>query len=130
MKEVDFSTLVGCTILDTEGLELYEEVVKFYTNKGTFQLQHDQECCEHVHLEDVVGDTLDIIGYPIIEAELVTSRKQQDDMPKLQWERDSFTWSFYKIRTIKGEIVLRWLGESNGYYSETVSFYKEDNTHE
>ena len=32
----------------------------------------------------------------------------------------SQTWSFLKIETSKGSIWQRWLGESNGYYSESV----------
>ena len=97
--------------------------VTFTLNDGSiYKLYHSQDCCESVYVEDVVGDLSDLIGSPILEAEEVTSDENPIDVPKSM--QDSFTWTFYKLSTIKGSVTIRWYGESNGYYSESVDFCK------
>ena len=95
--------------------------ILFETVDGkTFKMYHDQDCCEHVYIEDITGDVQDLISSPILEAEEVTN----EDNPLIEddYIPESFTWTFYKIRTIKGGVTIRWYGTSNGYYSERVDF--------
>jgi len=88
------------------------EIYKFY---------HEQNCCESVSLYDVNGDLDDLIDEVIIQAEEVSETAKDDEVS------ESGTWTFYKFATRKGYVTLRWLGESNGYYSESMNFVKATN---
>jgi len=88
-----------------------------------FELEHGQQCCEDVRIEDVTGDFEDLIGSPILVAEEATNA----DGPEPA-DAESYTWTFYKLATIKGYVTIRWLGESNGYYAEDVDCYRTDPT--
>lgn len=81
---------------------------------------HWQDCCESVTIEDIVGDLEDLVGEPILLAEEATSDENPDGVTKEY--QDSFTWTFYKFATRKGYVDIRWYGESNGCYSESVDF--------
>jgi hypothetical protein len=72
---------------------------------------------------DIAGDLNDLIGTPLLMAEEITN--EYDVNPEgvtIPGYQDSFTWTFYKLATIKGSVTLSWYGESNGYYNESVSF--------
>lgn len=69
------------------------------------------------------GGIDDLIGSPIVVAEEVVH--DQDVNPEgviVPEYQDSFTWTFYKLDTAKGGVTIRWYGDSNGYYSESVDF--------
>lgn len=117
---VEFDVLKGLVITHVE-VSSDGDKITFTADldRRRFEMYHDQDCCESVSLEDVVGDWNDLLYSPILLAEESTS----DDAPKYEGD-ESFTWTFYKLATAKGYIDLRWYGTSNGYYSEAVSFYE------
>ncbi len=121
-NDVDISKLIGKTIVFMADNHIGTDDIEFRTSDDlTYHMYHSQDCCESVELNDVCGDWDDIIGSPVTMAECVTNTETRPDgtvVPKY----DSETWTFYKIGTNKGSVTLRWLGESNGYYSEGVDF--------
>lgn len=121
MAYVDFSSLKGLTLKavqhNNEG-EWNEEILFITTEGKTYRMCHHQDCCESVNVESIVGDLNDLVGSEILIAKKVTN--SEDARPSGYIE--SFTWTFYKLATIKGYVDIRWFGESNGYYSEDVDF--------
>jgi hypothetical protein len=92
--------------------------LRFKCAEGTFIFFHDQDCCESVEIESVVGDLQDLVGEPLLLAE--ESNGETPVGYTFEYEPDSYTWTFYKFATRKGYVDVRWLGESNGYYGERV----------
>ncbi|PEI32404.1 hypothetical protein CN644_24150 [Bacillus wiedmannii] len=116
MRYVGFDILKGKVLTDIKQ-DVPDELL-FHTSDGeVYKMYHEQNCCESVGIEEIIGDLSDLIGSPITMAEEVTQDGEEND-----W--GTSTWTFYKLATIKGYVTLRWLGESNGYYSESVDFVK------
>jgi len=115
-REID--VLLGKTLTDVSGG--FDEIT-FTTSDGfVYKMHHSQDCCESVSIESIVGDLQDLVGSPITLAEEVSGDTPSDY--KFEYEPESYTWTFYKIATVKGYVDIRWLGQSNGYYSESVNF--------
>lgn len=123
---IEFKELLGKTLTEIRGCERGSQEITFVTNQEEeYTLFHGQDCCEYVSVEDVCGDINDLIGTPILQAEESSNRNENPEGIKPPEEyQDSFTWTFYRISTIKGQVVIRWYGSSNGYYSESVDFVK------
>lgn len=93
------------------------ELVFYRGDTKLYALGHQTDCCEAVWLEDINGDLDDLVHAPITKFEERTESSWSGD------EYESTTWTFYHIATPKGTVILRWCGQSNGYYSETVDFF-------
>jgi len=95
--------------------------ITFYTiTNDKYILFHEQDCCESVTIEDICGDTNDLLGMPILLAEEVSNT---DDPPRSEYDV-CYTWTFYKLSTNRGSVTIRWYGESNGCYSEKADLVK------
>ena len=100
------------TSVTQDGIEMV-----FKNETETFRFYHYQDCCESVSIDDIVGDLSDLEGEPLLIAEEVSG-----EAPVLEDEyHDVVEWTFYKFATRKGYVDVRWFGESNGYYSTSVS---------
>ena len=132
-KYPEFSDLKGKTLKSVTGDVGFDEVTFKTTDDETYMLLHFQNCCESVLIEDINGHLDDLVGSEILVAEESSNHDPTPDgSPDKKTEaekrwNDSHTWTFYKIATAKGHVVIRWLGTSNGYYSESVDFIKVKN---
>lgn len=118
MSKAQIDELVGITLRQIIVNDDENGITFVSASSGTWQMRHDQDCCEHVRIEEVIGDLDDLVDSPILDARV----ESNSDNPPIN--ADSWTWTFYILRTQKGTVTLRWLGESNGYYSESVYFSK------
>ena len=130
VEELKGKTLIKIDRSDNELL--------FHCDDGNvYKMYHSQDCCESVSIDDINGDLNDLVGSPILIAEQVSNdyfvEQFKNSFNKTNeygsivndngnYEPDSYTWTFYKLATSKGYVDIRWFGESNGYYSESVDF--------
>ena len=101
-----------------------EDQLIFIANDGRqWMMCHMQDCCEHVVIEDIVGELCELVGKPIVKA---TSFSNEDE-GFVDSENDNYvsaTWTYYEFATVKGNVSIRWHGSSNGCYAETAKLYK------
>jgi hypothetical protein len=123
---VEFKDLLGKTLTKID-IDHGKDTITFHCNDETvYQLFHQHDCCELVTIDDIVGDLEDLLENPILLAEEVSNYEptSEEDIKRTKeinvW--GSCTWTFYKLATVKGYVDIKWFGESNGYYSESVDF--------
>jgi len=137
MNRIEFETLLGKTITEIQRAttqEFKHEIGSYYSDDclyivcsdgARYIMAHSTDCCEDVYIEDIIGELSDLVGYPLLMAEEVVNSYGGNDYTELSEKRDpSWTWTFYKLATIKGYVTIRWYGGSNSYYSERVDLYQ------
>lgn len=99
-------------------------MLHFSNDRVKYSFFHQQDCCEDVGIEDIVGDLQDLENLPL----LVAREDSNADFPA-PYAVESYTWTFYTFATHLGYVTVRFLGVSNGYYSESVDCWKKILTH-
>lgn len=123
MNYANFFELKGKTITSIQGSNSDDSDTIITTSDGSiYTLTHIQDCCEHVRVYGTVGNIDDVLNEEVIAAE-DTNPMDNPNAPDYKYY-ESATWSQFRIVTNKGTFEIWWLGESNGYYSETVSVIK------
>jgi len=118
---VSIESFLGKTFFSVE--QDGDDVINFETiDNDYYTMYHAQDCGEYVTIDDINGDLKDLVGSPILQAKEVTN--DTDSMGAYDRIDESFTWTFYKLATAKGYVVIRWFGTSNGCYSERAEIYK------
>jgi len=111
---------VLCKVVNLDNDELHFHL----TEDHYVRMYHMQDCCESVSIEDIVGDLDDLVGTPLLLVEEVSNYEPETETDKDEGDYydydESETWTYYRFRTIKGSVDIRWYGSSNGYYSESV----------
>lgn len=115
--------LKGTQVKSVSGLGKNSKVVTLELDDGNvIQFYHRPDCCETVSLVDK-----EIHGKIKGELLYIKASSNRDNKPN-EW--NSHTWTFYEVRTTEGLLTMRWLGESNGFYSESVEvWYGHPDTH-
>lgn len=122
MATTVFEEMIGRTFTTVTGAKGGEAMQLLDDAGKGFRFYHSQDCCESVTIDDIVGDLTDLVGSPIVEAVEVSTEGE----PKPEYaddshdSHDSHTWTFYRFATVRGTVTVKWLGTSNGYYSESV----------
>ena len=76
-------------------------------------IYHEQDCCETVQIQDTEGNWHDLIGKVITETD-------HDETCGVLDNSESSTLTTLTFKCDDATVISRWIGESNGYYSEGV----------
>lgn len=117
MSEILFSDLVGKVIVS---IDIDNDTTIETSDGKRYMLMHYQDCCERVEFHKQIGEASNILNEVITLAE--EDSCDPDWADGMKYSDDSHTWSSFYLETSKGRLELWFLGESNGYYGESVSF--------
>ena len=101
--------LLGFTLSAVEHNQDWECIVFTRTDGVQVKMHHEQECCEHVWVEEVHGDLQALIGYPLTTAEVYTRDGGESE------DGDDRMFTFYRIGNERHMATIRWCGESHHY---------------
>jgi hypothetical protein len=118
---MNINSLVGEVLTHVD--EFDDEILLTCQSGRKIKIFHSQDCCESVGIVDMEGNWKDLIGKIIVDAseEIVDSDNCNiDDLGIAHSE--SWTRTNVVFRVDGATVISKWVGDSNGYYSESVDF--------
>jgi len=88
-----------------------------------FKIFHAQDCCEDVLIKSTEGDWNTLKG-KVIESVSLNEKEIPDDFYRTATETE------ITFVVNDSTVISRWIGTSNGYYSESVDFEEVINNNE
>lgn len=110
--------LIGKTITDMQ-IAADRQALRFILTDGEMVVGVDADCCSYTWVENI---ELPALGFPAV----VVSVEDLDmpEQPPSQFHKDPDVLAYYgcKIVTDRGEIVIDYRNDSNGYYGGSLSW--------
>ena len=113
---IEAKSLVGEVLTHIDTDEKNNEVLLTTASGRQIKIFHSQDCCESVYIEDTEGNWHELIGKVLVEAKHEES--SEGDPP--QEYAESWTRTSLTFKVDGATVISKWIGESNGYYSESV----------
>jgi hypothetical protein len=111
--------LIGKTVT---GMKIAEdrEALLFQTTEGDMLVRVDADCCSYTWVESV---ELPALGFPALVTAVEELEMPESATPST-FHKDPDVLAFYgcKISTDRGEIVIDYRNDSNGYYGGSLSW--------
>ena len=117
--------LIGKTLT---GIEISEDrqALRFILADGEIIVDTDADCCSYTWIEHV---ELPALGFPAVVVSVEDLDLPQQEKPASTFRTDTDSLAYYgcKIVTDRGEIVIDYRNDSNGYYGGSLSWPGEHN---
>lgn len=92
-----------------------DEIMLTTQSGRKIRIFHSQDCCESVSIEGIDGELHKLVGKVLIDtSEEIDRENNPPEYP------DSWTRTIHTFKVDDATVIVRWMGESNGYYSESV----------
>ena len=89
-----------------------DEIILTTQSGRRVKIFHEQDCCESVGIEGPEGDWTPLLGKVLLEC--------RHESEQFEREYGTETKTTLTFRVDDTTVVSKWIGESNGYYSEEV----------
>lgn len=93
-----------------------DEMLLTCEDGSQFKLYHEQDCCEYVRIDDIEGDASLLLNKQIINVFTEIDHEMPEPVDY------SCTNTKFKFLVDDATLIVKWVGTSNGYYSEHVDF--------